>query len=386
MRRKNFNLASAITGIGIGAALMYLFDPAYGKRRRALVRDKAVRFSHVIEGGTEVLAEDLKNRTRGLAASAGRPRSQPTSDNVLVARVRSKMGRWVSHPHAVEVEALNGLVTLSGPILASETQQLIHAVRKISGVKDVENRLTEHHDPENVPSLQGGEKRQQPFEYLQRNWSPTARLLAGACGGALTVFGITKRGYYGWISTAAGTTLLARAATNLEIGKLTGITAGRKAIGIEKAIVVNADPDLVFSIWSSYKAFPFLMSHIKQVEDLGNDRSRWTVTGAAGFPIEFTARLTKWVPGRELAWETEEQSFVQHTGEVRFDKIDGGTRVQVRFFYNPPAGAVGHAFALLLGSDPEKIIEEDLARVKTSIETGNLPHDAGGRPSPESRA
>jgi uncharacterized membrane protein len=246
----------------------------------------------------------------------------------------------------------------------------------------VENRLTEHQEPGNIPSLQGGAERERVFEYLQRNWSPTARLLAGACGGALAIFGITSRGYRGWISAAAGTVLLARAATNLEMSKLTGITAGRKAIEIEKAIVINADPDLVFSIWSTYKAFPFLMSHVKQVEDLGNDRSRWTVAGTAGIPVEFTARVTSWVPGRELAWETEEQSLVQHTGQARFDKLDGGTRVQIRFSYNPPAGAVGHAFASLLGSDPQKLIEEDLARAKTSIETGNLPHDAGARPWP----
>jgi uncharacterized membrane protein len=68
----------------------------------------------------------------------------------------------------------------------------------------------------------------------------------------------------------------------------------------------------------------------------------------------------------------------------RFDPANGGTRVQIRFFYNPPAGAAGHVVAALLGSDPAKKIEEDLARIKTSIESGTLPHDASARPAPES--
>lgn len=36
-------LLSGAAGAGIGALGMYLFDPDRGKRRRTLVRDKAVR-------------------------------------------------------------------------------------------------------------------------------------------------------------------------------------------------------------------------------------------------------------------------------------------------------------------------------------------------------
>ena len=39
--------AALLGGIGIGAALMYLLDPDRGRRRRALVRDKAVHFARV---------------------------------------------------------------------------------------------------------------------------------------------------------------------------------------------------------------------------------------------------------------------------------------------------------------------------------------------------
>jgi uncharacterized membrane protein len=50
--------------------------------------------------------------------------------------------------------------------------------------------------------------------------------------------------------------------------------------------------------------------------------------------------------------------------------------VDVRMSYNPPAGAVGHALARLLGSDPKSAMDEDLARVKTTLETGRPPRDA----------
>ncbi|HEU4872992.1 MAG TPA: hypothetical protein VFT44_07825 [Pyrinomonadaceae bacterium] len=43
---------------------------------------------------------------------------EDTSNEVLIARVRSKMGRVVLHPSAIEVTSDQGQITLSGSILA----------------------------------------------------------------------------------------------------------------------------------------------------------------------------------------------------------------------------------------------------------------------------
>jgi uncharacterized membrane protein len=56
---------------------------------------------------------------------------------------------------------------------------------------------------------------------------------------------------------------------------------------------------------------------------------------------------------------------------VRFQPNEqGGTRVEVRMTYNPPAGALGHAVASLLGADPKHAMDEDLVRFKSLIEEG----------------
>ena len=68
---------------------------------------------------------------------------------------------------------------------------------------------------------------------------------------------------------------------------------------------------------------------------------------------------------------------VAHAGIVQFEpEGDDGTRLQIRFSYNPPGGAIGHATAVMLGGDPKSNMDEDLARMKTLIETGNPPRDA----------
>jgi osmotically-inducible protein OsmY len=60
----------------------------------------------------------------------------------LLQRVRSEMGHVVSHPSAIQVLADgNGVVTLSGSVLASEVDPLLSTVNRIPGVTQLINRL-----------------------------------------------------------------------------------------------------------------------------------------------------------------------------------------------------------------------------------------------------
>jgi hypothetical protein len=174
----------AITWFGLGAGLMYLFDPDRGRSRRARMRDWIKRQLREIDGAIEVTAHDVANRTHGLIA---RTRSilnhdgEHAADAVIVARVRSNLGRVVSHPHAIEVTARRGRVVLSGPVLAGEVGRLLAAVGSIRGVLGVEDHLQVYQHPGDHTALQGGRPRTgEPPEFWQRNWSPTMRLLASS--------------------------------------------------------------------------------------------------------------------------------------------------------------------------------------------------------------
>ncbi len=59
---------SLLAGLGLGAGLMYLLDPQMGRRRRALVRDKAARLAHEAQDAAQVVGKDFGNRARGLAS------------------------------------------------------------------------------------------------------------------------------------------------------------------------------------------------------------------------------------------------------------------------------------------------------------------------------
>jgi len=59
-------ILAIMSGLGVGAALMYLFDPEEGNRRRTMLRDKAMSMSNKAQGAMSGRVQDLSNRAKGL--------------------------------------------------------------------------------------------------------------------------------------------------------------------------------------------------------------------------------------------------------------------------------------------------------------------------------
>jgi uncharacterized membrane protein len=123
------------------------------------------------------------------------------------------------------------------------------------------------------------------------------------------------------------------------------------------------------------------------VKNLGVGRYHWKVAGPAGIPVEWEASITKQAPNQMLAWESVAGSTIEQKGVVRvLPNGNGGTRVEVKMSYLPPAGAAGHAVAKLFGVDPKSEMTADLLRMKSFIETGHQPHDAAERKAQKAHA
>jgi uncharacterized membrane protein len=365
-------------GGALGALAMYFLDPNLGRRRRARTHDRVTHAAKVVNEGARVTARDTVHRAQGAWAEAKRlfSHEDEVSDEALVARVRAALGRVVSHPHAIEVAATGGHVTLGGPILAYEVRALLRTVRRVPGVRAVSDQLSVHTEPGNVSSLQGGEPRSgERFELLQQNWSPTARVLAGGAGAALMLAATRARGGLCALLGLSGSALLARATANRDLASLLGF--GSHGIIVQKTIHVAAPVDQVFGFWTDYQNFPRFMHNVRDVRPMAENRSQWVVAGPAGVPVQWTAELTRVVPGEVIEWRSVSDSDVRHQGAVQFaENGDGGTRVSVELSYIPPAGAFGHAVAAMFGADPKSEMDADLLRMKSMIETGHAPHDA----------
>jgi len=374
-----------LSGLGIGAGMMALADPDRGKRRRALLRDKAIHVSRLSRDGLDVARRDLNNRVRGrVAVLSARLRNESVDDAVLVERVRAKLGRHCSHPQAIQVAARDGRVVLAGPVLAAEAGRVLDAVRRVPGVEAIEDRLARHEEAD-VPSLSG--KRDTP-EARPSYWPPAYRLVAGVGGGGLALWGLVRGGLLGTGLGLLGAGLVTRAIANRELRDLLGMGAAPQGFTIQKTLTVNAPVEQVFEFWSRPENFPRFMRHIREVRNLGDGRSHWVVSGPAGLAVEWDAVTTRTVKNELISWRSVPGSTVGHTGTIHLNaNPDGSTRLHIQMCYHPPAGVVGHAVATLFGADPKHEMDEDLARMTLLIQrdatAGPKGTEAAGLKGPE---
>jgi uncharacterized membrane protein len=216
------------------------------------------------------------------------------------------------------------------------------------------------------------------FEYLQENWAPAPRVLAGAAALALLIGGLSRgRSPLGLGLATLGAGLLGRSISNTPWSQLVGIGADvSDGVLVQQTINVYADVDEAYACWRKLEDFPKFMSHVREVTKRDETHYHWKVDGPAGIPVEWDAVITADVPRELIAWRTVDGSAVQSAGVVQFEPSSyGGARVHVRLTYRPPANLVGHTVAKIFGKDPQHQIEGDLARFKTFVETGRPPRD-----------
>lgn len=202
-------------GIGLGAGLGYLMDPDSGRGRRARIRDKAIHQGRKAGRFLEGVRAELEERPHGVGSRlrrlARRDARGPVDDRVLVERVRAKLGKHVTHPGSLRVEASEGRVILGGPILAAEVEEAIRTARKVAGVRAVENRLEVHPAAGHVPGLQGASRRShEKPELLREYWSPALRLAAAGFGTWLLLGGMRRGGPTGAARMIGGASLFLR--------------------------------------------------------------------------------------------------------------------------------------------------------------------------------
>src|SRR3954470_24835647 len=308
---------SRIFALGIGAALMYFYDPNTGRKRRNDFKNQVNAAQRKLEHGKEVLIRDATNRTHGMLVETR---------------------QWI------ESRRQGG---------AAEGEYLPRG--GMASVQQVASNIA--------------------APWLSANWSPTQRASAGALGAGMAAYGFLRGGLKGLIYGALGGALFARATTNQSLTKL----GDRRGILVEKTVNIDAPVEEVFAYWRNLENMPQWMSHVREVRYQGGDRYHWVVDGPAGTPVEWDSELLNVVENREMTWRSVEGSQVDNTGRVRFEQDGAGSRVSVQRRYMPPGGALGHVVAKAFGVDPKSHMDDDLARMKSTIESGRPPRDAAAQ-------
>jgi hypothetical protein len=132
--------------IGLGAALTYFFDPAQGRRRRAMAGDRIAAFFRGRARQGQRVGQSASAKAEGLVQKAKHreeePKPQP-DDVTLTRKVETEIFRDADIPKGqINVNAENGKVYLRGEVEKPELiDDLEKRTRKVQGVQDVENLL-----------------------------------------------------------------------------------------------------------------------------------------------------------------------------------------------------------------------------------------------------
>ncbi len=361
-----------LTGVAAGTGLMYWFDPDRGTRRRALARDKLL---HIVRAEREVAAKglrDLEHRRQGALYRLGSVfRDDEASDDVLAERVRATLGRYTSHPGAIDVAVRQGSAILDGPILAREAGRLLRAVHGVPGIHAIDDRLERHEHPGNVPGLQGPGHAVPRRRKLVRsaNWMPSVRLLLGGAGLAAGIGGLLSGGKLGRAGALLGSLAFVRAAANMPLARLVGV-GERVGIELDKTLLVKAPAASCYSYFRNFENLASFMEHVHEVR-VHDGRSSWVVRGPAGRSLRFDVEITRDAPNELIAWRTVPGQLVDFAGTVRFERVDdGSTRLALHVSYRPPLGRLGYLVASMFRADPKHALDSDMLRFKSILERG----------------
>jgi osmotically-inducible protein OsmY len=155
-KRRSLGSGWLFSGAGLGAALMYLFDPSDGRRRRGMARDKLNQLVRQAQDRLQSASRDVSGRVKGMRAEAeAAAQQEQVSDDMLEQHVRAKLGQITAHPASIEVNVENGRVELSGTVMPNDHVPIVTAVESIPGVKAVDDDLNDYEQPGTSPGLQG---------------------------------------------------------------------------------------------------------------------------------------------------------------------------------------------------------------------------------------
>jgi uncharacterized membrane protein len=139
---------------------------------------------------------------------------------------------------------------------------------------------------------------------------------------------------------------------------------------VEESVIIDRPSQQIYEFWRNFENLPQFMDNIESVTRINEVRSHWVIKAPAGTSVEFNSLVTEDIPGRMIAWKSEEGASVPNRGRVEFIETSsgGGTNVRATISYDPPAGALGRVVAKLFRREPGVQARQDLDRLKQLLE------------------
>jgi uncharacterized membrane protein len=185
-------------------------------------------------------------------------------------------------------------------------------------------------------------------------------------GGALAIFGLTRRSPLG-VALAAGGGTLAYLGANRN--------ASRREPTAWTTLLVNCKPQDAYRLWKDLDELPQFMRRLEAITVLDKNRSRWVALGPMGRRITWDAELVADRENEYIEWRSLPGSEVQVNLRVGFLKApaDRGTLISAIMEFRQSSAPGSAALARFLSKGAHFAMRQDLRRLEALMETGEIP-------------
>lgn len=143
-------------------------------------------------------------------------------------------------------------------------------------------------------------------------------------------------------------------------------------VNLHSKVTIDAPREELYAYWRNLENLPNFMSHLEEVEEIDQKRSKWTaeIPGGLGH-INWDAVIDEERENEFLSWRSLPGAEIENSGHVRFeDELTGkGTIVETTISYRPPAGGeLGEKAMKLFNPAFERTVKRDLKQFKKHME------------------
>jgi uncharacterized membrane protein len=172
-------------------------------------------------------------------------------------------------------------------------------------------------DPEVLPGSERLGRRESSL-LKSDDWTIWLTLATGA---GLLGYGLIRRDRPGLASAVAGSALLYRG-TQMAKGTDVAEIINPK-MDVHRAVTILRPAHELYEFWRPENFHKF-MPHVRKVEELGQNRQRWTVAGPMKKKIEWEAEVISNIPHRLISWQSLTGSILEDWVSVDFTPLRDG--------------------------------------------------------------
>jgi uncharacterized membrane protein len=225
---------------------------------------------------------------------------------------------------------------------------------------------------------------------MKKNVGTMERVAAVAAGTALVTIALRKRRWHGAASLTGAALVLRGLSGYCPVYDAAGLSTRDSLLpapeplsrhrSITASVTIDRPAGEVFEYWRETDHLPGFIHGLERVERNGDSLTMWEFHSTQAVGCDWLELPTPQDNSYEIRWAVRSNGAVRTTGTVLFRDVSrGGCEVTVKAEYDQAGGAAGEAVLWLLGRTPAGRLREDLRRLKSLLETGEIP--VGAEPS-----